>query len=170
SRSASRLAFPALACFGRVDAEGLPEAPPSQRGDDDRVAAAHPFQPAEIEEALGDRGPDRTRDVWTSLGPIETQSAIVAAGRTRRGKLDPELGEKTGACSRDLGDFVVEHDVVAGGENIGEINAEAARKVVVAHSGRIQCACLTRERTVSGSLLESDGDDSVDHVGHTRRG
>jgi hypothetical protein len=57
SSSAARLVFPAVAWFGRVDAEGLPEAPPSQRGDDDGVAALHPLHPAEIEVALGDRGP-----------------------------------------------------------------------------------------------------------------
>src|SRR4030095_11268030 len=30
-------------------------------------------------------------------GPIEAESAKVAAGRTQCGKLDPELGEKEGA-------------------------------------------------------------------------
>src|SRR5271169_3728868 len=67
SFSAARPAFPAVAWFGSVDAEGLPEAPPSQWGDDYGVAALHPFQPAEIEIASGDRGRQRTRDVWASL-------------------------------------------------------------------------------------------------------
>ena len=127
----ARLAFPAVAWFGRVDAEGLVEAPPSQRADDYGVAALHPLHPAEIEVALGDRGPYRTRDVWASLGPIEAESAKAAVGRTQCGKLDPELGEKTGACCRDLSGFVVEHDVFAGDESIGEIHAEAAGEVVV---------------------------------------
>src|SRR5207245_3203106 len=117
--SAARLAFPAVAWFGRVGAEGLVEAPPSRRSDDYGVATLHPFHPAEIEVALGDRGPYRTRDVWASLGPIETQSAKVAEGRTQWWQLDPEGGEKTGACCRDLGGFVVEHDVFAGDESIG---------------------------------------------------
>src|SRR5204863_8400906 len=69
--SVARLAFPAVAWFGRVDAEGLLEASPSQRGDEYGVAARHPFHPPEIEVALGDRDPYRTRDVWPSLGPIE---------------------------------------------------------------------------------------------------
>ncbi len=157
--SAARLAFPAVAWLGRVDPEGSVKAPPSQRGDDYGVAALHPLHPAEIEVALGDRGPYRTRDVWASLGPIEAQSAKVAVGRTQCGKLDPELGEKPGACCRDLSGFVVDHDVFAGDERIGEINAEAARKVVVANSGRTKRACFTGERAVSRSLLESDGDD-----------
>jgi len=82
--------------------------------------------------------------VVTSLGPIEAEPAEVAAGRTQVGKLDPELGEKTGACCRDFSGFVVEHDVFAGDERIGEINAEAARKVVIANSGRTKRACLRR--------------------------
>src|SRR5438477_10282715 len=127
----------------RRDAECLLESPPPQPGDDDGVAPLHPFHPAEIEVALGDRGPDRTRDVWASLGPIEAESAQVAEGRTPGGKLDPELGEKTGAGCRDFGGGVVEHDVFAGDEGIGQINAEAARQVVVANSGRTQRACFT---------------------------
>jgi hypothetical protein len=106
------------------------------------VAALHPFQPAEIEVTRGDRGPYRTRDVWASLGPIQAESAKVAAGRTQCGKLDPELGEKTGACRRDFSGSVVEHDIFAGDVRISEINAEAARKVVVANSGRTKRACL----------------------------
>src|SRR6185436_11122575 len=155
---------------GRVDAEGLPEASPAQRGDDDRMAAAHPIQPAEIEAASGDRGPDLTRDVWTSLGPIQAESAVVAAGRTPGGKLDPELAEKTGTGRRNLGDVVVRHDVLAGGERIGEIDAETARQVVVADPGRAERTGLAGERAVLRSLLERDGDDRIDHVGHGRRG
>src|SRR5207253_7836539 len=146
------------------------ESPPPQRGDDDGVAALHPFHPAEVEVALGDRGPDRTRDVWASLGPIEAESAQVTERRTRGGKLDPELGEKTGAGCRDFGGGGVEHDVFAGDEGIGQINAEAARQVVVANSGRTQRACFTGEGPVARSLLKSDGDDPVDHVYHGRRG
>ena len=61
------------------------------------MAALHPFHPAEIEVALGDRDPDRPRDVWASLGPIEARPAQLAAPRTQCGKPDPELGEETGA-------------------------------------------------------------------------
>ena len=66
----------------------------------------------------------------------------MAAGRTQCRKLDPKFGEETGACCRDFSDFVVEHDVFSGDESIGEINAEAARKVVVANAGRTERACL----------------------------
>jgi hypothetical protein len=61
------------------------------------------------------------------------------------------------------------HDVFAGDERIGEINAEAARKVVVADSGHTERACFAGQRAVSRSLFESDGDDRVDHVSHCRR-
>jgi len=81
--------------------------------------------------------------VWASLGPIEAESAKVAAGRTQRGKLDPELGEETGACCRDFSGFVVEHDVFTGDERVGEIDAETAGKVVVTNPGRAEGACLT---------------------------
>jgi hypothetical protein len=54
--------------------------------------------------------------VWASLGPIEAESAKVTAGRTLRGKLDPELGEEPRARCRGFSGFVVEHDVFAGDE------------------------------------------------------
>src|SRR2546423_4351814 len=94
-----RLAFLPVAWFGHVDAKGLPEAPPPQRGDDHGVAALHPFHPAAIEVALGDRGPHRTRDVWASLGPIEAESAKVAAGRTQPGGAGPRLRGKNDGLS-----------------------------------------------------------------------
>src|SRR5262245_42645956 len=137
-----RLAFPAVAWFGGVDAEGLPEASPSQRGDDDGVAALHPFDPAEIEAALADRRPNRPRDVRASLGPIEAESAEVPAGRTPHRKPDAERGEEPGACCRDLRGFVVEHEILARDQRISEINAEASGQMVVADPGRAQRACL----------------------------
>jgi hypothetical protein len=102
-----------------------------------------PFDPAEIETALGDPDSHRIRDVWTSLSPIEAESAEVAAGRPRRGKLDPEVGEKTGAGGRDFSDFVVEQDVFAGDERIGEIDTETTCQMVVANSGCPERARLT---------------------------
>src|SRR5262244_346625 len=96
-----RLAFRPVASSQRVDGEGLLETTPSQRGDDHGVATLHPFHPAEIEVARGQRGPYRTRDVWASLGPIEAESAQVVTGRAGCAKLDPEPGEKTGTCCRD---------------------------------------------------------------------
>src|SRR5215813_7342015 len=132
-----------IAWLGRVDAEGPEESPPSQRGDDDGLALLHPLNPAEIEVAPGHHGPDRTCDMRASLGPIEAESTNVAAGRTQPGWLDPEFGENTGAGWRDFGRFLVEHDVVAGNESIGEIDAEAAGEVIVANSGRTERACFT---------------------------
>jgi hypothetical protein len=64
--------------FGSVGAEGLPETLPSQWGDDYGVAALHPFQPAEIEVAIGDRGPQRTREMWASLSPRRPPETLVA--------------------------------------------------------------------------------------------
>jgi len=55
--SAARLAWSAVAWLGGIDAEGLPKAASAERGDEYGVAALHPLQPAEIEEALGDRRP-----------------------------------------------------------------------------------------------------------------
>ena len=86
------------------------------------MTALRPFQPAQIEIALRDRDPERTGDVWAALGPIEAEPAPAAACRTERGKLDPEPDEEARAGRRDLGRFVVEHDIVTGDERIGEID------------------------------------------------
>src|SRR5215470_448576 len=163
------LARPTIVRLGRVDAEDLLEPAPSQPGNDHRVAALYPFHPTEIEVALRDRGPHRPRDVRASFGPIEAESA-QAAGRTPRGQLDPEPGEEPGSRPRDLCDSVVKHEVFAGDERVGEIDAEAARKVVVANSGRAERVRLTRERAISRSLLEGDRHDPLDHAGDRRRG
>src|SRR5215475_3118280 len=155
------LARPTIVRLGRVDAEDLLEPAPSHPGNDHGVAAFHPFHPTEVEVALGHRSPQRSRDVRASFGPIEAESA-QPAGRTPRGQLDPEPGEEPESRPRDLCDFVVEHEVFAGDERVGEVNAEAARKVVVAHSGRAERVRLTRERAISRSLLEGDRHDPLD--------
>src|SRR5262249_57224942 len=124
-------ACPAGGGRGRVDPEGLKKPPPARRGDDDGVAARHSVDPAEVEAARGDGHPHRTGDVRASLGPIEAESAEVAAPGPRGGKRDAERGEKAGTGFRELGDVVVGHDVFAGDEGVGEIDAEAAREVVV---------------------------------------
>src|SRR5262249_37594518 len=128
----SRLALLTVARLGRVDTEDLPEPAPSQRRDDDGLALLHPLRPAQIEAAPGDGRPHRAGDVRATLGPIEAEPAVVAAGRTPSGELDPELGEKPDACCRDLGDVVVEHDVLAGDQGIGQVHAETTGKMVVA--------------------------------------
>ena len=134
------------------------------------MAVLHFLDPAEIEEVLGDRGPERASDVRATLGPIEAESAKVAAGPTPRGKRDPELVKKTGARDRDCRGFVAEHNISAGNQRIGEMNAEAARKVIVADSGSTDRACLTGYRREPWPLLKSDGDDPFDHLRHFRRG
>src|SRR2546422_3367596 len=97
---------------------------------------SNPLGPAEIKAAFRERGPHCARYVWPSFGPIEAESAEVAAGRTQRGKVDPELGEKTGACCGDFSGFVAEHDIFVGNEEMSEVHAETTGKVVVADSGR----------------------------------
>jgi hypothetical protein len=64
----------------------------------------------------------------------------VAARRTPCGQRNPELGEDARAGCRDLSRFVVEHEVFAGDESIGQIDAEAAGEVVVADSRRTERA------------------------------
>src|SRR5262249_31967614 len=92
--------------FTSVDAEGLLEPAPSQGRDDHGMAAPHPLDPAEIEEALGNRGPERTRDMWAALGPIKTEPASGTPLRKR----DPEFVKKTGARGRNCGGSVVDDD------------------------------------------------------------
>lgn len=88
-------AVPAL--LGHTDAESFQEPASTRRGDGHGPAVLHSLRPAQIEAALRERGSDRARNVWASFGPIEAESAKLAAARAQRGKVDPELGEKTGA-------------------------------------------------------------------------
>ena len=69
-----------LVFIGNPDPEGFQEAALSQGGDAHGAAVLHPLGPAEIEAASGKSGSDRSRDVWPSLGPVETQSAEMTAG------------------------------------------------------------------------------------------
>lgn len=57
--------------------------------------------------------------MWPSFGPIEAESAEVTARRALRGKVDPEVGEKTRACGRHFSGFFAEHKVFVRGEEIG---------------------------------------------------
>ena len=111
----------------------------------------HPFGPTEIEVALGERGPNCTRDVGPSFGPIEAQPAEVASGYTQCGKVDSKVGEKTSACWRDFSGFVAEYDVFLRSEKIGQVHTEATGEVVIANSGCTEFPCLTRQRAVSRS-------------------
>jgi len=86
-----------LASIGQSDTENIREAAFSRSGDDYGAAILHSLDPAEIEVAVREGRPYRTRDVWASFGPIDADFAEPAAGRTQRGKVDPELGEKTRA-------------------------------------------------------------------------
>ena len=94
------------------NSEDFQEAPFSQLGDDHGAAVLHPLGPTEIEAALGERGSYRARDMWPSFGPVQTQPAQMATSLTQGGKVDPEFGEKPGACRGDFSGFVADHDVV----------------------------------------------------------
>ena len=120
-----------LASLGQADTESLQETAFSRRGDDHGSAVLHPLGPAEIKAAFRERGPYRTRDVWPSLGPIETPSTEMTTSRTHRKEVDPKLREEFGARFSDLGGFLAEHDVFVRGEKIGEVHAETTGKVVV---------------------------------------
>jgi hypothetical protein len=84
-------------------------------------------------------------------------------------KVDSEPGEKSGARLRDFSGFFAEHDVLVRREEVGQVDAETAGKVVVADSGRAKLACLTRHRAVSRSVFERKGDDALDHLYDFRR-
>ena len=140
SSSAGDYAFLAVSWFERVDAEGLLEASPPRRGDERRRGCADSLQPAEIEVARGGGGPHRTRDVWTSLGPIEAESAKVAAVARSAGSSIPNSVRSRVPAVVISAVLSSRHDILASDERIGEINAEATRKVVVADSGRTQRA------------------------------
>src|SRR5580704_9291423 len=69
--------------LGHADAERLPEAAPSRRGDAHRAAVLHPLGPAQIETTLREGGPYQARDVWPSLRPIHAQPTEVTPLRPR---------------------------------------------------------------------------------------
>src|SRR5262249_25066703 len=119
------LARPAIAGRGPADPARLLEATPARCGDGNGVALLHPLDPAEVEAAPGERDSDRARDVRASLGPVEAESAEVAAGRAQGGKVDPELEEETGAGRSGLGGLVAPGDAFAGDGSIGGVPAGA---------------------------------------------
>src|SRR5947208_15289430 len=97
--------------LGQVYAASYPEPVLSRCADHPSAAVLHPVGPAQIETPLGEGGSYRARDVWPSFGPIQAQSAEMATGRIQRGKVDSELGEKSGARLRDFSGLVADHDV-----------------------------------------------------------
>jgi len=105
-----------------------------RRGDDHGAAVLRPLRPAEIEAPFRKSGSDRARDVRPPFGPIETRSAELATGRVQRGKVDSELGEKSGTRLSDFSGFFAEHNVLVRGEEVGQVDAETTGKVVVADS------------------------------------
>ena len=56
--------------------------------------------------------------MWAAFGPIDTDFAEPAAGRTQRSKIDPELGEKTGAGWGEFSSIIAKDNVLAGSESI----------------------------------------------------
>ena len=158
------------ASVGLSDAENIREAAFSRSGDDYGAAIRHPLDPAEIEVAFGEGRPYRTCDVWASFGPIDADFAEPAAGRTQRGKVDPELGEETGAGWGEFSSIIANDNVLADSESISQVDRKATGKVKVANSGRIEFPCLTRQRAVTRSIFKSDGDDRVEHIYYLGRG
>jgi len=163
------ISYPVPISLGSADSKGFQEPALSRQGDDDSAAVPHSLRPTEIEEAAGERCSHRAGDVWPTFGPVEAQSAETA-GRTQCSHVDAKLGEKTGAGFRDLGGFVAGRDICVCGKKIGEVDAEATGKMVVANSGRAELSCLTRQGSVSRPIFECNGPDAVEHLDHSRRG
>src|SRR5512143_3179634 len=169
SRTALSTSHSVPGFLGHADAERFPETALPRRGDDHRAAVLRPLRPPEIEAPLRERGPDRARDVWPSLGPVDTESAKGTALRAQRRQVEAELREKSGPRRRDLGGLVAHHDVLVRDQRIGEINAETAGEVVIADSSRAELACSTGEGAVARPVFERDGHDPVEHLGDPRR-
>ena len=60
------------------------------------------------------------------------------------------------------------HDVFVGGEKFGEVNTEATGNMVVANASCSQLPPLSRQGSVSGSGIESNGHDAIQHLYHFR--
>src|SRR5207237_3885290 len=84
--------------------------------------------------------------------------------RSQRGQVEPELGQKVGACFGDLGGFIARHDVFARCEKIRQVNTEATGEMVVANSGRAKLSCLPGQWSVSRSVLDCYCHDAVEHL------
>jgi hypothetical protein len=106
------------ASVGQSDTKNIQEAAFARSGDDYGAAIGHPLDPTEIEVAFGEGRPNRTGDVWASFGPIDADFAEPAAGRTQSGKVDPELGEETGAGWGEFSSIIAEQNVLACSESI----------------------------------------------------
>jgi len=153
---------------GCADAEGFQEPALSRLGDNHGAAVPHPFDPTEVEAAIGERCANCTSDVQPAFRPVEAGPTKVAALCAGSKKVDPEFREEPRAFVGDFTALVAEHDVFPRTEEIGEINAEATRKVVVAHPGRAKLLCLARQGAVSRSVFERYGHDPVEHLDNLR--
>ena len=104
----------------------------------------------------------------SAFGPIEAQPAELAAGRIQRCEVDSELGEKAPACLRDFGSSFSWYDVFVCREEVRYIHAETTGKMVVANPGVAKLSGLRREWTKSGSVLDGNDHDSVEHFKNFR--
>jgi hypothetical protein len=134
----------------------------------DRASSAKPKRPTKREASVGELCSDRTPDVWSPFGPVEAGPAEVAPLRRRSKKVDPELSKEPSAILCYLRTLIAEHDVLARDEEVGEIHTEPSRQVVVANPFRAELLCLTRKRSVSRFVIDSNRHNAVEHVGHLR--
>lgn len=132
-----------LSFFAQSDPESRCKPALSRCGNGHGTALSHPLGPAEIEEAPSERGADRAGNVWPSLGPIQAYPAEVAAGCTQRSEINAKLRKKPSARLCDFRRFVAEHDVFVSGEEIGNVNAQTASKMIIANPGRTEFPCLS---------------------------
>jgi len=84
-------------------------------------------------------------------------------------QINPELREKSHAIDSDFSRFIIEHDVVVRGEEVGEIDAESTGEMIVANSRVLKLLGLTRQRSVSWPVFKGDSHDAVEHLGDLRR-
>src|SRR5436305_4372805 len=116
--------------------EGLAEAAAAVQRDLHGAAPRRAFDPAEVEEAGEERGPQRAREVWQALAPVETGGREGTAAGPRRFDVHPEIFEQAGAVRRDLEFAAVRPQRAAVHERGGEADAQATRQMVVAGAGR----------------------------------
>lgn len=114
-----------------------------ERRDLDRAVGRAALQPAELEEAIGDRRSERTRDVAATFAPVEARPDERTTTPRQRLEIDAELREPPRAA--ELERLAVVHEDAVPLERGGQLDTEPSREMVVAGArvpDRLAHGCL----------------------------
>src|SRR5262249_19501818 len=120
----------------QLNTESLGQAAASFGRQPQRAGIAHAGEPSALEAAAANLGADETREMVAPLAPIEARPAIDAAAlRFRQGR-GTEALKQPGTAVGQLAAIVADDHVPCGLQSIGDGDAERARDVIVAGTGK----------------------------------